>query len=227
MAVFCYQKVAPPLRLGEKIKKAREDKGLSLVFLSEKTRVPVKYLTAIEDGAYCSLPKARAHRVAYLKEVSDALSLPQKECLTEFEKEAGFKNAETAHPRQSIKIFPFTSISIFLRNVFIAGLVLAFAGYLAWQVKGILQPPFLAVFSPTEGFVLQTARATVTGQTEKETSLTINGKEIMADEKGNFSADIDLSTGLNTIQISATKKHGKTTTVVRHIVVQSAEVGVK
>ncbi|MCX6779887.1 MAG: hypothetical protein NT034_01765 [Candidatus Magasanikbacteria bacterium] len=46
-----------------------------------------------------------------------------------------------------------------------------------------------------------------------------NGQEIKVDENGQFNTTILLADGVNTLTLSTTKKHGKTTTLVRHIVV--------
>jgi cytoskeletal protein RodZ len=220
MTMFCFKKVNPCLRLGDKIKKTREDRGLDLISVSKLTRIPQKYLTAIETGNYSLLPMAKAHRIAYIREIAKIFQLPAEECLEQFENEFGLAGADLEHPRRGIKLFPFSSISIFIRNFAAFAMVFVFAGYLMWQVRGILQPPHLAVFSPDEGFIVATAHTTIEGETEKESRLTVNGADVMVNEQGKFSAQIDLGPGVNTIQISATKKHGKTTTITRHIVVK-------
>lgn len=220
MTIFCYKKVSPTMRLGEKFQKARESRSLSLDSLSQSTRIPLKYLYAIESSRFNELPKAKAHRTAYIKEFAVELGLSPAESLEQFEQEAGFENVSQIHPHKSIKLFPFASISIFLRNATVFAMVLFFAGYLVWQVKGILEPPHLAIFSPSEGFVVSSPRTVIEGETEKETKLTVNGQEVMVSEEGKFATEIDLKNGVNTIMISATKKHGKTTTITRHIVVK-------
>lgn len=208
------------MRLGERFQKAREEKNLDRKGLIRLTQIPEKYLSAIEEGAFNTLPKAKAHRLAYIRSIAKALEIPIDECVVQFEKEAGLDNADLAHPLRSIKLFPFSTISIFIRNLTVTALVFMFAGYLVWQVRGVLQPPRLVIYAPTEGNVVTIPRTTILGETEKETHLTVNGQDIMVSEQGKFSADIDLSGGVNTIQISATKKHGKTTTIVRHVVVK-------
>lgn len=197
-----------------------EGKKLDEKTLAHLARIPEKYLQAIKNSKFDSLPKAKAHRLAYIRSIAKVLELPADECIVQFEKEAGLNNADLAHPLRSIRLFPFASISIFIRNLTVAGLVVLFAGYLVWQVRGILQPPYLAVFTPTEGNVVSAPRTTIEGETEKESRLTVNGQDIMVSEQGKFSTEIDLGNGVNTIQISATKKHGKTTTIVRHVVVR-------
>lgn len=213
------------MRLGDKLREARREKSLELIDVSRITRIPEKYLEAIEVGTFTILPKAKAHRVAYVREYAKILKLEPEDCLYQFEKEAGLDDTLKSHPHQNIKIFPFASISIFLRNILVGAVALSFAGYLMWQVNGVLQPPKLSVFFPSEGYVTAVPHTTIEGETEKESKLTVNGQEVMVNEQGKFSTAIDLSNGVNTVQILATKKHGKTTTITRHIVVKLPSMG--
>lgn len=212
--------MTPAVRLGDKIRMTREDRGLDLISVSKLTRIPLKYLEALENGQYSKLPEAKAHRLAYVREVAKIFQLSPVDCTEQFENEFGLADANLSHPRRGVRLFPFASISIFVRNFAAFAMVIVFAGYLIWQVRGILQPPQLAIFSPIEGLVATSAHTVIEGETEKESRLTINGAEVMVNEEGRFSAQIDLSAGVNTIQISATKKHGKTSTITRHIVVK-------
>lgn len=46
------------------------------------------------------------------------------------------------------------------------------------------------------------------------------GVVIEVNDKGNFDVGLDLNQGLNTLTISATKKHGKTTTRIVNVIVK-------
>ncbi len=208
------------MRLSDQIKTAREERSLDLPSISKLTRIPEKYLEALESGNYDLLPKAKSHRVAYVRELAKIYQLSPTKCLEQFDNEFGCADTHTGHPLRGINLFPFASISIFVRNIAAFSLVLIFSGYLIWQVRGILQPPNLAIYSPSEGYVVNGSHTFIEGQTERETKLTVNGAEVMVTEEGKFSTQIDLKAGVNTIQVSATKKHGKTTTITRHIVVK-------
>lgn len=223
MAIFCPKKLTPPVRLGERLKTAREARGLSLTDLSDITHIPAEYLTALENSNYAKLPKARGYRSAYLRSCAVALGLNPDSCLHQFNREEGGDDITGLHPQKRLKISRFHSLSFLFRNALIATFVLIFAGYLIWQVKGVLEPPRLTVFYPLEGALSSDLTALVQGETEKESRLSINGQEIMASEQGRFESIVDLSEGLNTITISATKKHGKTTTVTRHVVAKAPQ----
>ena len=220
MSIFCYKKIETTGRLGEKFRKKRVERGLTLVALSETTRIPIKYLEAIECDDFLKLPLGKPFRLAYIREIASVLGFSPEQCIHQLESETDLDAAPLIHPRRSIKLFPFSSVSIFLRNGVLASFVLLFAGYLIWQIRGIVEPPRLSVYSPLEGHVVSQPTTVVQGETEKESRLTVNGQEIMVSESGRFETKIDLSNGVNTIVIEATKKHGKTTSVTRHLVVK-------
>jgi len=220
MAIFCHKKLNAPEYLGSKFKKTREEKNLTLDDLVLITHVEKKYLQAIEEGNYKLLPKTKVHRQAYVREYCQALNLDCKEYLSQFNEETRHEKI-SPEPSNSYQKYYLTSISIFLRNIFIFIIITAFFTYFGLQIRGILNPPKLNVLSPFEGQTVENLTVLVQGEAEKETQLTVNGKEIMLNEKGQFESSIDLAEGLNTIIISATKKHGKTTTVIRHVVTKN------
>lgn len=81
--------------------------------------------------------------------------------------------------------------------------------------------PTLNVTSPTDNFVTNQASITVEGTTNDATSspvtVTINDEPVIVQSNGLFSKQITLSEGENTITVIATDGAGKSTTVVRHV----------
>ncbi|TSC84293.1 MAG: hypothetical protein G01um101413_588 [Parcubacteria group bacterium Gr01-1014_13] len=227
MAVFCLKNLEPARRVGERLKKAREEQRLSLDDLSKKTRIPNKYLESIELGRFKELPQAKAHRLAYIREYAEALNLNPASFLYQFSQEADLVNEAQSHPRHAHKLWALNSLSNIFRKLAVAILLIGFLGYLSWQVSGILQPPKLAVFTPADGYISSKLVTLVQGETEKEVRLTVNGKDIMPNDKGKFEIPVDLSNGVNTITISAIKKHGKITTITRHVIVKFGSVSVE
>lgn len=82
-------------------------------------------------------------------------------------------------------------------------------------------PPTLAVNSPTEGMVTNNATLVVSGVTNDATSspvtLKVNNQPVEVQENGQWSTTIALTEGENTITIVATDSAGKTSTVTRHV----------
>lgn len=82
-------------------------------------------------------------------------------------------------------------------------------------------PPSLNVPAPSEGLVTNQPNLVVSGTTNDATSkpvtVTVNGQAATVNADGTFSKQITLTEGENTITIVAKDKAGKTTTVVRHV----------
>jgi len=221
MAIFCLKNLEPLTRVGDRLKKIRAEQHLTIQDISQKTRIPIKYLEAIESGQFKNLPATKAHRLAYVREYANTLNLNPASILFQFSQESDLQNYTVIHPKRGLKMWPVNSLSHIFRHVAIGVLLISFVSYLIWQINGILQPPKLFVFTPADGYISNKLGTVVQGETEKEVRLTINGKEAMLSNQGKFELPIDLSNGVNTITISAIKKHGKTTTITRHVIVRS------
>lgn len=223
MSTFLIKKLNSPVRLGSHFKTAREEWKLTLTNVISATRIPLKYLEALENNNFFQLPQAKVYRLGYVREYAEFLKLDPDQLINQFIKEGGLKDITTVHPNKTIKKLPFYSLSIWVRNILAVVCIVLFFGYLTLQVKRILEPPRLVLLDPVEGLVTNQLSITVRGETEKECQLTINGMETMLNEKGQFQSDIDLSDGVNTIVVSATKKHGKNKTITRHIIVKNTQ----
>ncbi|HDR7791517.1 TPA: helix-turn-helix domain-containing protein [Bacillus luti] len=70
--------------LGQKLKEAREAKGLSIDQLHEITKIQKRHLVAIEEGNYDILPGAFYVR-AFIKQYADAVGLNGEELLVEYQ----------------------------------------------------------------------------------------------------------------------------------------------
>lgn len=87
--------------------------------------------------------------------------------------------------------------------------------------------PTLNVTSPTEGLLTNSNKVTVSGTAAAGsdavtlTEVTINGEPAEVGEGGAFSEEITLQEGENTITIIAKDSLGKTTTVTRHVTVDT------
>jgi cytoskeletal protein RodZ len=221
MTVFCFKNLPPAVRLGERLKGERERQGFSWNDVTVKTRLPQKFLEAMESGAFSELPKSKGYRLAYVKEYAEALGLNRDEIVRQMIKEAGLEDAPHIHPQVGIKRWPFSSLMGAARTILSLSAVALLIGYLAWQVAGIIEPPHLSIFTPDEGTVVTDPSVVIHGEAGGAARLTVNGQDIMVNEQGTFSAAVDLTAGVNTI--SASKKYGKTTTLVRHIVVRPSK----
>ena len=69
--------------IGHILREARENKGLSLEEAQAKTRISVRYLTALENGQYSALPTA-VHVRGFLRNYARFLGLDPQPLLTRY-----------------------------------------------------------------------------------------------------------------------------------------------
>lgn len=221
MSIFCFKKLNKNERLYEKFKRLRESENFTLEEISKKTHIPIKYLTAIEECRFYDLPPTTTHRTAYIKKYAEILNIKQNDILKKFNSEDGYADIIKKHPNTKIKELKNDAISSIIKNIFIGIIIFIFISYMGWQIRGVLKPPDLIVYSPPEGFVTASQNILIEGRTNKETKITVNGQEIKVKDDGHFSNYIDLSKGINTINIVASNKHGKSTGVTKNVIVKN------
>src|SRR5699024_12387930 len=83
------------MQIGERLKEAREAKGLSLNSLQEETKIQKRYLTAIEQGKFEVLPGTFYAR-AFIKEYALAVGLDPTSLLEEDRDEIHSSQDETS-----------------------------------------------------------------------------------------------------------------------------------
>jgi cytoskeletal protein RodZ len=221
MSIFCYKNLETNQHLGEELKAKRQQKGYTIEQVVQLSHIPLKYLCAIEDCRIDSLPNGHAHLKAYLHKLCDLYEMNFEQTLYKFRCEGGFKNPQSHLLKNSQK--HLRPNFLLARNLSLVVFILFFISYLGFQIHGITTPPKLIVYTPIEGQISNRTEITVQGLTDKEAHLEANGQEIKVGEDGHFNTNILLANGVNTITLSTTKKHGKTTTVIRHVVVNDKE----
>jgi cytoskeletal protein RodZ len=219
MTEFTSKKLKKAKRVCFRLREARENAGFSIDDISEKTRLDKKIIVALEDCRFDDLPKGTVYRKQFIKAYLQAVGVNPNSYIWQFTSEEATKAAEY-HPTKSVDRKFFQNLPAVLRVASLAVVSIIFIGYLGLQVRRILVPPQLFVHSPTDGLVTDDSAIVVQGATGKEVRIVINGKDIASDTAGQFKEKIDLTPGINTITVSAVKKHGKTTTEVRHVIVR-------
>lgn len=72
--------------VGEKLRRARTDKGIELVAIARETRIPIRHLTAIETDAHDSLP-ALPYAIGFVKTFAQHVGLAPAAMATQFKLE--------------------------------------------------------------------------------------------------------------------------------------------
>lgn len=81
------------------------------------------------------------------------------------------------------------------------------------------EKPTLDVSQPTDNQQIQGGdkKITVSGKTDSENNITVNGNLVIVSSEGNFSTNVSINEGENTITITATNSVGNTTTITKKV----------
>ncbi|MBU2542175.1 helix-turn-helix domain-containing protein [Patescibacteria group bacterium] len=222
MSLFKKKNLSPPKRVCLCLKEAREARGISLDYLAKKTKISKDFLQALEDCRFKDLPNAEVYQKNFIKRYSEVLGVDPEPFLGQYRIEESCKK-KAIHPNQGIRINYLYNLPNFLRYGLSTILLLSLFIYLGLQVKNIIEPPKLIIYSPSHGYVTEETSVLLQGETDKEAVVSLNGKEVGTDEKNNFEELVNLSPGVNTLTIEARKKYGKITKDVRHVILKIKE----
>ena len=78
----------------------------------------------------------------------------------------------------------------------------------------------LIINNPVENYITSNYLLTVIGLTDPGSRVVINGSQVLSDSQGVFSKEINLKNGINIISITAEKRLGRKSTVVRQVLVK-------
>jgi cytoskeletal protein RodZ len=124
--------------LGDGLRTAREHSGRSLAELSALTRVPTRYLTALEQNDFSTLPN-RVFSIGYVRAYGAALGLDEQLAVERFKRES----PDPSVPLQAPVGVAFEDVKRYSPRVIAAGLavVIAIVGWNVFQRVSLMQAP--------------------------------------------------------------------------------------
>lgn len=139
MAEFQEQGYANPV--GERLRAAREEKGLSLDDVARQTRIPIRHLEHIERGEWDALP-AITYSVGFARSYANAVGLDGPAVGAELRDQLGGARNATAGPAAYYE--PADPARVPPRSIAIVAAILAVllvAGYLLWRHQAVGNAP--------------------------------------------------------------------------------------
>jgi len=222
MAIFSINKISGDNEvIADILRKERKIKKISLKDVSKKLGINLRYLKAIEKGDFNSLPRG-LYGKNYLREYALFLNLDADKILEFYNKEsAGAFNSSKKNLflRKLPKTHYFLTIPKLIKNFIIIVIILVCVGYLGYYLNNIIIPPEIIILNPASDLTINENRISITGKTEPETEITINGEVVLIDSEGRFTKVINLKTGLNIISIIGQKKYSRKNKITRKILV--------
>jgi len=206
------------IRLGQRLREVRIGKGISLEEVSRATKIKIAFLSAIEDGMYEKLPSS-SYAQGFVKNYVQFLGFSEREAMALFRREFdekrifkvlpdGLVSPHEFHPSKRI----FQQTTIIVLSVFVV-----LIGYIFFQNRYVFINPPLEVITPIENAVLDTTRVMVSGRTDQNASVFVNGEPAFIDKDGSFQKNVTFFSGKETLEVTAVNRFGKETKVKRHI----------
>ncbi len=202
------------------LRTARQNKGISLSEASRALKIHVRFLKALEEGNY-SIFSSPVHLKGFLKNYSSFLSLPVDEILAFFRRE--YSIGQNVILTDSLKPLSSSVVLITPERIIsttVIFLTLFFFVYLFFQYLYFTNAPGLTITEPIRDFKTAENITSVSGHTNKDATLKINGQAINLTEEGSFSTVITLLDGVNILNFAAKNKLGKETRVARTIILE-------
>jgi cytoskeletal protein RodZ len=190
-----------------------ESKGMDAGKLSDLTDVPQRFIVSLVDGDFKNLPSEPYIR-GYLFKVAGVLDADPNFLWR------SFRQSSEIHSSGSADLLPANRFSlqrISSKKIWIVFIVLIVLGFLGFRVDSILGKPTLDVTLP-ETTTSQTIN--VTGKVNPGDTLTLNNEVVYPDERGQFEKEVQLETGLNTLEFRAERFLGRETRIVKQVFYQ-------
>lgn len=208
--------------VGSILKKARQAQGLEHKKIYTDTKIPPRFLEALEEGDWSAF-SSPVHAKGFLKNYSEYLGLKTGDILAFWRREYQGSRLEQ-HLKNNVR--PLNAPRLVVTPGIVLALVstvsvLIFFGYLFYQYYAFAGAPVLIVDQPKTDFTTSTTVLNVVGRTDRDAEVFINGQKISVGEKGTFSAQLTLAEGANTINIQSQNKLGRKNQVVRTVVVEA------
>jgi hypothetical protein len=106
--------------------------------------------------------------------------------------------------------------TVTLATILISTLVAGFLGLIVYNIKDMVFGAPLVIHTLDDGATVNDSFVPITGSSKHAQSITINGRPIGVNNKGEFSDGVVLSPGYNIVEVAETDTFGKTKQYAYH-----------
>lgn len=196
--------------VGDCLKEKRLELGWSLEDVQRQTKIQKEFLKAIETGDF-NIINNNTTAKGFLRNYALCLGLAPESVLAIFRRDYSENQVGTVLPRSVLTTsinqrLWWTPKATFI--IFIVALVLIVGGYLGRQYYRLSVGPDLSISSPTDGQVF-IGKVKISGNTNPDTVVKVQGMFIALNEKGEFNEEMVLPRGDNILTIESTDRKGK------------------
>ncbi|MFA7628140.1 MAG: helix-turn-helix domain-containing protein [Candidatus Dojkabacteria bacterium] len=197
---------------GEVLKNKRELLKRSLERVSADTKIQKRFLGYIENNQF-EYFDSEVFLTGFIKIYAKYLDLDTSKVLALYRRSNPNKTTRNPAnkkegPKPSKKLKKKATLEPKLIITILLGIFLfAIFTYIGFQIYKFQRPPSLEITAPAPDSQVQTEDIIVEGETDSESIIEINGAAVETNEQGEFSYEVTLKEGLNTITIKARKNN--------------------
>lgn len=209
--------------VAEILKEARKKQGKTLETISQKIKIPLATLEAIENDDYRKLPSATFVK-GLIRNYAQELVLDPEKILAVFRRDHQVtpKEGKIIKAKTIVEEGFFWSPRLTVITLTVLALTLVL-GFFIFQLRSYFFIPSLTVDSPKEGEVIKSSTFEVKGKTIPDATLSVNEELVSLEFDGSFSYSLKLLPGENIIKIKAVNRRGKTNEVERKVIVDKED----
>jgi cytoskeletal protein RodZ len=211
------------LKVGQRLKEARLQKGLTIEEVSQATKIKASFLEAIEESDYQKLPSF-AYSQGFVRNYARFLEFPESEMLAVFRREVEEDKNYRVLPKGLDRNLqsPLSKFRVGQTVLLAFFVIIAVLAYIIFQYRAAIFNPYLDVSSPKDMTVISSSYVTVMGKTDPNNTLFINDQPVSLDSSGGFKKTLIIFPGDTTIVVKVINRFGKQSIVARHIKVKSS-----
>jgi len=209
-AGFSLKKIKKKQTLGQMFRRKRKRDKLSILDAELATKIRSKYLIAIEEDDWFSLP-AHTYTKGFVVRYAKYLNLDQKKVIERYssERRSFYNSNNLISPTSKVvekrflitpKVVIPSAVGLILIGVF---------SFIIYQVYGFAAAPELVITSPDNNSMFEDENIEVRGVTDQNADIYVNDESVMVSSEGKFVADFKLHSGVNIIEVKAVNKADK------------------
>lgn len=209
------------IRVGQRLYEERTRRGLTIDEVAKATKIRPQFIKAIETGNFRQLPSS-AYAIGFVKNYVAFLGLPTRQFLPMFRREFDEKEYAEVLPESFTRTRAFSTKKyryIRIIVVVLAILIPVFC-YSLFQYRYAFFNPALRIQNPSDMSHIKSDSVSVTGKTDPNVLISINGSSVLVDDNGYFTKDIPVFPGAMTVTVTAVNSFGRKTTLQRHIIIK-------
>lgn len=231
-AGFRIRRIQSEQSIGDKLKRSRVRKKISISEAEESTRIRAKFILALESDSWEQIP-SEVYGRGYLERYLDYLKIPKEPVMKQYDRERALYARHCKDTKVELAVeskLRFPRFTVTPRSVLMFFSAIALVGIgtvLTYQLKEFTSSPFLEIAPPVQAqvasptdLVVDANEIDVTGRTVAGARVKVNTHEVAVADDGRFTEKVRVQKGVNAIVVEATSPNGKMTSEVLTVTVK-------